>query len=233
MNFPLLARSLVLASALLSSLTVQAQNPVLQETRAVLPSVRAGVAGTAPGSFAIGLLRVQDNDFRLDASITDYVTVSTKVTPDPAHVGQTADLITVVAVGSSLFVIDAEQTPVPWNGRIDSLVPRHANVTLKDSGEYTLYAGKIPVVGDLRFFVGYRLASNGALYYTATAQRFTINDIPAPAGYCQAYGGRTVPVWHKSVEALFTHAPFRAQDLSLITNGDETNDPRFSYQWVK
>jgi hypothetical protein len=31
----------------------------------------------------------------------------------------------------------------------------------------------------------------------------------------------------------FTHVPFQPADLTLITNGIETNDPRFSYQWIK
>lgn len=32
---------------------------------------------------------------------------------------------------------------------------------------------------------------------------------------------------------LFTASPFNASDISMITNGTETNDPRFAYVWVK
>jgi hypothetical protein len=42
-----------------------------------------------------------------------------------------------------------------------------------------------------------------------------------------------VTVGHTSADGLFTSAPFEASDLSLITNGEETNDRRFSYQWIR
>jgi hypothetical protein len=32
---------------------------------------------------------------------------------------------------------------------------------------------------------------------------------------------------------LFTASPFNASDISMITNGSETNDSRFAYVWVK
>jgi hypothetical protein len=50
------------------------------------------------------------------------------------------------------------------------------------------------------------------------------------AGGCGP-GGITPP--HASSAGTFTAAPFRATDLNLITTGKETNDPRFSYQWIK
>lgn len=50
---------------------------------------------------------------------------------------------------------------------------------------------------------------------------------------CMAFGGREVTVARTSPVGAFTHAPFNAGDLSLITNGEETNDARFSYQWIK
>ncbi len=36
-----------------------------------------------------------------------------------------------------------------------------------------------------------------------------------------------------TVDGALTHAPFRPEDLTMITNGEETNDPRFSYQWIR
>ena len=32
---------------------------------------------------------------------------------------------------------------------------------------------------------------------------------------------------------LFTASPFKSSDISMITNGNETNDARFAYVWVK
>ena len=56
---------------------------------------------------------------------------------------------------------------------------------------------------------------------------------PAASTQCSAFGGRNVTVGRTSSTDLFTDAPFNASDLSLITNGDETNDRRFSYQWIR
>lgn len=232
-TFAVFASRLLLALTLVPVIALGTAGDYITDTRVTLPSVRHGVAGSAQAAFAVGLVRVPGEPFRTDAAATDYITVSGSLSPETAHIGQKADVLAVALVGGSFYMIDADQKLLPWNGRVDSLVARHANVDLKASGEYTLYSGKIAAAGDVRFFMGYRLASNGALYYTSTAQRFTINSTPAAIGSCKSYGGRTVPVWHTSADGLFTHTPFRAEDLSLITNGDETNDPRFSYQWVK
>jgi hypothetical protein len=50
---------------------------------------------------------------------------------------------------------------------------------------------------------------------------------------CTTYGGKQVMLARTSAAGTFTSAPFNASDLSLITNGIETNDPRFSYQWIR
>lgn len=43
-------------------------------------------------------------------------------------------------------------------------------------------------------------------------------------------GGASCP---KDPSAVFTQPMVRPQDLTRITNGSETNDPRFAYAWVK
>lgn len=55
---------------------------------------------------------------------------------------------------------------------------------------------------------------------------------PAPT-QCPTVGNRMVTVGRTSAVGAFTHAPFGATDLALITNGQETNDPRFAYAWIK
>jgi hypothetical protein len=54
---------------------------------------------------------------------------------------------------------------------------------------------------------------------------------PQPATACTTFGDRKVTL-NRTV-AQFTAAPFEASELRLITNGEETNDPRFAYVWVK
>ena len=46
-------------------------------------------------------------------------------------------------------------------------------------------------------------------------------------------GDRLVSVGRTSATGAFTHAPFDVADVAIITNGVETNDPRFSYAWIK
>lgn len=55
--------------------------------------------------------------------------------------------------------------------------------------------------------------------------------VTPPATECTTFGDRKVTLNRTS--ATFTAAPFNAGELRLITNGEETNDPRFSYQWIR
>lgn len=55
---------------------------------------------------------------------------------------------------------------------------------------------------------------------------------PSPT-QCATVGNRMVTVGRTSADGAFTHAPFNAADLGIITNGQETNDPRFAYAWIK
>lgn len=50
---------------------------------------------------------------------------------------------------------------------------------------------------------------------------------------CTTFGNRQVVLARTSAVGAFSHAPFRPGDLAIITNGEETNDPRFSYQWIR
>jgi hypothetical protein len=53
------------------------------------------------------------------------------------------------------------------------------------------------------------------------------------ASECRTFGNGSVSLSRRSSVGAFTHAPFNAADLSIITNGAETNDPRFTYQWIR
>lgn len=46
-------------------------------------------------------------------------------------------------------------------------------------------------------------------------------------------GSKTAGKCGASALGAFTHAPFNAADVAIITNGEETNDGRFSYVWLK
>ena len=203
------------------------------DARPPLASIRHGVNTDANATFAIGLVRPGDVAYRQAAFTGDTLSISAKVVPEAAHVDTLADIFTVVRFGQTFYMIDANERPVVWDGMVTSLVPRYANVTLQAAEEFVLYDGVLPQAGEYRVFVGYKPKATGALYYTPNAAVLTLENAPAPVGQCPAFGGRNVPVWHTSATGIFTHAPFAAADLNLITNGVETNDARFSYQWVK
>ncbi|HEY0963139.1 MAG TPA: hypothetical protein VGE69_12370 [Pseudomonadales bacterium] len=227
----MLLRSLASALLLLLSLGLHARE--IGDSRSALGSIRHGTNADTNAVFAIGLLRAGDLAFRNEAYTGDAMSISGKVVPEAGHIGQRADIFAVIRSGDRFYTIDAQNQLSPWDTRVASLVPRHANVTLKASQEFTLYEGAIDVAGDYRVFVGYRPLADGVLYYTPTAQPVKIEPAPLPIGECRSFGGRTVPVWHGSADGIFTHAPFAAADLNLITNGSETNDSRFAYPWVK
>ena len=222
---------LLLLYSLLFAATLSAQQ--ITDTRQPITATRAGVSGASNASFAVGLVRPGDLAFRTAAYTGDKISVSGSLRPESGHIGKLADVIVVVRSGTAFFMMNSSRQLVPWNGAVASLAPLYKNVALKSTEEFDLYSGPINLSGDFGFFMGYRLQDSDALYYTATPQVLHIDPAPLPIGQCQSYGGRTVPVWHKSTDGIFSHTPFNADDLSLITNGEETNDPRFSYQWVK
>ncbi|MES2603861.1 MAG: hypothetical protein V4603_02930 [Pseudomonadota bacterium] len=227
--FAFFATALVAAVLLVQQATAQQ----ITETRQLIPATRYGVTGTTFASFAIGLVRPQDLAFRSSAYTGDTISVSGAVLPENAHIGKTADVFAVIKAGPTFYMLNTSRQLVPWNGAVATLVPMVKDVVLKGDQEFSLYSGLINIAGDFAFFMGYKPQDTGALYYNATPQMLHIDPAPQPVAQCLSYGGRTVPVWHTSATGIFTHAPFNAEDLSMITNGKETNDPRFSYQWVK
>lgn len=215
----------------LSATMVAAQT--ITDTRQLIGASRYAAGGTSSAGFAIGIVRPQDLAFRTNAFSGDTISVSGEVVAEAAHVGKVADVIVVIRVGSNFFMLNSSRQLVPWSGAVASLVPMYKDVSLKAMEEFDLYSGPINAVGDFAFFMGYRLQENGALYYTATPQMLKINAAPQPVGQCRSYRDQVVPVWHTTADNIFTAAPFEANDLSIITNGVETNDPRSSYQWIK
>jgi len=89
----------------------------------------------------------------------------------------------------------------------------------------------------LMLFVGLSMACGGGNSTPTTPSpsgpsTAAPTPVPAPT-LCTTVGNRMVSVGRTSATGAFTHAPFDAADVALITNGVETNDPRFSYPWIK
>lgn len=227
---------LVLFATLLLAVVLLGQQAIAQpinDTRLSIPATRFSASGSTTARFAMGLVRPQDLAFRTTAYTGDTISISGALTPEAAHIGKIADVIVVIKAGPAFYMLNTAHQLVPWNGGVATLAPLYKDVALKAIKEFDLYSGPINIAGDFAFFMGYRLQENGALYYMATPQMLHIDLAPQPVAQCKSYGDRVVPVWHTSAAGIFTHAPFAASDLSIITNGEETNDPRFSYQWIK
>ena len=54
----------------------------------------------------------------------------------------------------------------------------------------------------------------------------------ATAG-CSFFNFPPVEPPHEDASEAFTHAPFDQDAIAIVTNGEETGDPRFTYQWIK
>ena len=68
--------------------------------------------------------------------------------------------------------------------------------------------------------------SNGTLKCVKVGRRLVWQNLTSP-------GASTAAGCSPRATTQFTQAPFNAADVARITNGEETNDPRFAYIWVR
>ncbi|MDO9319696.1 MAG: hypothetical protein Q7V56_16070 [Gammaproteobacteria bacterium] len=226
--------ALTLCVGFYSSL-LHAQTPAVGDQRRVIPATRIDSPGSRNASFAIGLTRDQGITFRNEARAPDALRISARVQPEPQHVGKTGDIFALAVLGGAVQMLTSDGQLLPWDGTMAGLRPVRDDVTLQTTMDLELFSGVVGSAGTFPFYLAYRENSSGDFNYTATPESLLITNDTAPTQSvaCAAYGGRTVNVGYTSAQGVFTHAPFRAQDLAMITNGEETNDARFSYQWIK
>lgn len=67
---------------------------------------------------------------------------------------------------------------------------------------------------------------NGTLTCVQVGRKLVWRNLSSPS---TAHGAAC----SRQASTHFTHAPFDAADVARITNGEETNDPRFAYVWVR
>lgn len=215
--------------------SLHAQTPVVGDQRRVIPATRIDAPGVRNASFAIGLTRDQGITYRNQARVPDALRISARIQPEPQHVGKIGDVFALVVIGGSVNMLTSNGQLLPWDGTLAGLRPVRDDVTLQATMELELFSGVVGSVGTFPFYLGYRENSSGDFNYTATPEPIQITNDKAPTQSvaCAAFGGRTVNVGYTSPTGVFTHTPFRAQDLAMITNGEETNDPRFAYQWIR
>ena len=126
-------------------------------------------------------------------------------------------VLTVAAtlLGVSAFEVNAANTP---GGKCAK-----SGLTAK-SGKTTLKCTK---VGTKLVWVAQRSSgsSSGSSGSGSSGTQPTSSTTSAPKAGTSGCGANSA--------GLFTASPFKSSDISRITNGNEGNDPRFAYVWVK
>ena len=126
-------------------------------------------------------------------------------------------VLTVAAtlLGVSAFEVNAANTP---GGKCAK-----SGLTAK-SGKTTLKCTK---VGTKLVWVAQRSSGSGSgsSGSGSSGTQPTSSTTSAPKAGTSGCGANSA--------GLFTASPFKVSDISMITNGNETNDARFAYVWVK
>lgn len=161
--------------SLLASLQAAGQSGSLTEmTGARFESAANRVADTN-ASFALGLTLDDGSSFRTSALLSDSVRIMGRIRPDPAHVGQTADIFLVDRVNLVFMMKNQDGNFVPWDARVPTLVPFLEAQTLSADMEVEVFSGTLGEAGDHRIFIGY-LPAGGSLHYTPEPHRLEITE---------------------------------------------------------
>lgn len=205
------------------------------DARRVIPAASTSHGGSMLASFSLGLTRDNGITYRTDARASDTVQIVASIRPESLQIGKLADIFLLVAQDDAFIMVSSTGELIPWGGDIESLVPMLSNVTLTESLEFTIFSGVVGMVGEFPMYLAYREVGSSDFTYTSNPGliSFTNELAPTQSQACSAYGNRSVSVGYTSSLGVFTRTPFHAADLSIVSNGEDTNDARFSYQWIK
>ena len=125
-----------------------------------------GRVAPSSASFALGMTRDDGASYANSASVSDTVQIRGELYPEPANVGQTADIFVVDRlVGTNEFRMRTQDGLwVPWNATVSTLVPFRENVPLGGSVAIEMFTGTLGTAGEHRLFLGY-MPSDGILRY--------------------------------------------------------------------
>lgn len=147
------------------------------------PQTISGTAFKGPGdpvanssaSFALGLTLNNGSSYTSIASVNDQIKIKAFITPEPQQIGQTADIFVVDRVNLDFKMRTQDGVFIPWDGIVSHLVPFKEDVVLAANMPIDIFAGKLGISADHRFFLGY-LSSDGILRYTPNAVKMTITE---------------------------------------------------------
>ena len=205
------------------------------DARRVIPAASTAAGGSIFASFSLGLTRDNGITYRTDARAADAVDIVASIRPESQQIGKLADIFLLVAQDGAFVMLSSTGALIPWSGDVQNLVPMMSNITLEESFEFTVFSGVVGAVGEFPIYLAYREVGSSDITYTSNPSLILLTNELAPtqSQVCSAYGNRSVNIGYTSPLGVFTRPPFHADDLSIITNGEDTNDARFSYQWIK
>jgi hypothetical protein len=127
-------------------------------------------------TFALGMTRDNGATYTSTASVNDTVTIRGEVRPEPANVGQTADIFVVDRLlGTNEFRMRTQDGVwVPWNVTVATLVPFREDVPLTSALPVDMFTGTLGTAGEHRLFLGY-MAPDGILRYHTSGLPLSIS----------------------------------------------------------
>jgi len=138
---------------------------------------RLGETGDIPtaAEFSVGLTKPGICGYGVGAAANDSLAFRATVIPDSAHAGSIADLIIAAQHGPLIVTMNQNGEFIEWDGTIEGLQAARDDVVLSSSMTVDIYSGVLGLIGELNFFVGYKM-QDGSLIYTPAPISFTFTN---------------------------------------------------------
>jgi hypothetical protein len=135
-------------------------------------------------SFSLRMTLAGDGILRDTALIGQAVDIRAVIHPEIGDIGKPADIVLVDFLPPVPYMRNVDGNFVAWNGNPSDLVPSQESVILTDGMDVDVFSGQLGSVGLHRIYVGYLV--DGALYFTPSALKISVQDAPAPTPREQA-----------------------------------------------
>ena len=115
----------------------------------------------------------------LNVKPTDTLRVGATIEPEPQHRGQPVDIMNVATFQASpnseqtMFMRNQQGEWQPWDGNLANLEPAQSQQTLRQQQRVDVYEGQLPMQGNFRINVGYRL-QDGTFIFNGDPIEFTV-----------------------------------------------------------
>lgn len=120
-------------------------------------------------TFALGTTRDNGATYITSAGVADTVQIRGELRPDPAHIGQLADIYVVdrVLETNAFRMRTQDDVWVPWGVTVATLVPYREDVPLTAAVQVDMFSGTLGTEGNHRIFLGYAPADGVLRYHTS------------------------------------------------------------------